>query len=152
MRPIDSGRTRLRFTAAVPAAVAVMVLTGCSGGIAQDLLDPMEQARSAVRSDQLVFDLLAQGRVTISLAQTVLKTMTDELISAEESIISAEPSSQGDEPLRDAALAAAREATSASVAGRDCLSQESSCATAIEELQASAEALQEVLDQLQGSR
>ena len=149
---IDRGRTRLAFPTAVPAAVALMVLTGCSGGIAQELLDPMEQARSAVRSDQLVFDLLAQGRVTIGLAQTVLKTMTDELISAEESINSAELASKEDEPLRDAALAAAREATSASVAGRDCLLLDSSCATAIEELQASAEALQEVLDQLQGSR
>jgi hypothetical protein len=152
MRRIDPGRTRLRFPAVVSAAVALMVLAGCSGNIAQDLLDPVEQARSAVRSDELVFDLLAQGRVTTGVAQTVLKTMTDELISAEESINSTELSSQADEPVRDAALAAAREATSASVAGRDCLLQNSSCGTAIEELNASAEALEEVLDQLESSR
>jgi hypothetical protein len=152
MRRIDPGRTRLRFPAVVFAAVALMVLAGCSGNIAQDLLDPVEQARSAVRSDELFFDLLAQGRVTTGVAQTVLKTMTDELISAEESINSTELSSQADEPVRDAALAAAREATSASVAGRDCLLQNSSCATAIEELNASAEALEEVLDQLESSR
>jgi hypothetical protein len=152
MRRIDPGRTRLRFPAVVFAAVALMVLAGCSGNIAQDLLDPVEQARSAVRSDELVFDLLAQGRVTTGVAQTVLKTMTDELISAEESINLTELSSQADEPVRDAALAAAREATSASVAGRDCLLQNSSCATAIEELNASAEALEEVLDQLESSR
>jgi hypothetical protein len=152
MRRIDTGGTRLRFPAAVSAAVALMVFAGCSGNIAQDLLDPVEQARSAVRSDELVFDLLAQGRVTTSIAETVVKAMTDELISAEESINSTELSSQGDEPLRDAALTATRQATSASVAGRDCLLQESSCGTAIEELQASAAALQEVLDQLQGSR
>jgi hypothetical protein len=152
MRRIDPGRTRLRFPAVVSAAVALMVLAGCSGNIAQDLLDPVEQARSAVRSDELVFDLLAQGRVTTGVAQTVLKTMTDELISAEASINSTELSSQADEPVRDAALAAAREATSASVAGRDCLLQNSSCATAIEELNASAEALEEVLDQLESSR
>jgi hypothetical protein len=152
MRRIDPGRTRLHFPAAVSAAVALMVLAGCSGNIAQDLLDPVEQARSAVRSDELVFDLLAQGRVTTGIAQTVLKAMTDELISAEESINSTELSSQADEPVRDAALAAAREATSASVAGRDCLLQNSSCGTAIEELNASAEALEEVLDQLESSR
>lgn len=152
MRRITSRRARLRVTGAVAAAVTLMALAGCSGGIAQELLDPMEQARSAVRTDQLVFEQLAQGRVTTGLAETVLTTMTDELTSAEESINSAEVSSQGDEPLRDAAIAAAREATSASVAGRDCLLQESSCGTAIAELQASAEALQEVLDQLQGSR
>src|SRR5215212_3598219 len=105
MRRIDSGRTRLRFSAVVSAAIALMVLAGCSGGIAQELLDPMEQARSAVRTDQLVFDLLAQGRVTSRLAETVLKTMTDELISAEGSIISAELSSEEDERLRNAALA-----------------------------------------------
>jgi hypothetical protein len=81
-----------------------------------------------------------------------LKTMTDELIAAEESINTTEVSSQADEPIRDAALAAAREATTASVAGRDCLVQNSSCATAIDELQASAEALDEVLDQLESSR
>jgi hypothetical protein len=152
MRRIDTGRTGLRFPAAVPAAVALMVLAGCSGSIAQDLLDPVEQARSAVRSDQLVFDLLARGRVTTGIAETVLKTMTDELISAEESINSTEVASQADEPLRDAALAAAREATSASVEGRDCLLQNSSCATAIEELQASAQALEQVLDELEISR
>lgn len=147
-----SGPTRLRSWAAVPGLVALMSLAGCNGGIAQDLLDPMEQARSAVRSDQLVFDLLAQGRVTTGFAETVLKTMTEELISAEKSINSAEVSRQDDEPLRDAALAAARQATSASVAGRDCLSQNSSCATATEELQSSAEALQGVLDQLHSSQ
>jgi hypothetical protein len=146
-----TGRTRLGFPA-VPIVAALMVLAGCSGTIAQDLLDPVEQARSAVRSDQLVFDLLAQGRVTTGIAETVLKTMTDELISAEKSINTTEVSSQADEPIRDAALAAAREATSASVAGRDCLLQNSSCATAIDELQASAEALDEVLDQLESSR
>jgi hypothetical protein len=151
MRPIGTGRTRLGFPA-VPVVAALIVLAGCSGTIAQDLLDPVEQARSAVRSDQLVFDLLAQGRVTTGIAETVLKTMTDELISAEESINTTEVSSQADEPLRDAALAAAREATSASVAGRDCLVQNSSCATAIAELEASAEALDEVLDQLESSR
>jgi hypothetical protein len=151
MRPIDTGRTRLGFPA-VPVVAALMVLAGCSGTIAQDLLDPVEQARSAVRSDQLVFDLLAHGRVTTGIAETVLKTMTDELISAEKSINTTEASSQADEPIRDAALAAAREATSASVAGRDCLVQNSSCATAIDELQASAEALDEVLDQLESSR
>jgi hypothetical protein len=152
MRRIDTVRTRVCFPVLAAAAVALMVLAGCSGSIAQDLLDPVEQARSAVRSDELVFDLLAQGRVTTGVAQTVLKTMTDELISAEESINSTELSSQADEPVRDAALAAAREATSASVAGRDCLLQNSSCATAIEELNASAEALEEVLDQLESSR
>jgi type III secretion system FlhB-like substrate exporter len=152
MRRIDTVRTRVCFPALAAAAVALMVLAGCSGSIAQDLLDPVEQARSAVRSDQLVLDLLAQERVTTDIAETVLKTMTDELISAEESINSTELSSQADEPVRDAALAAAREATSASVAGRDCLLQNSSCATAIEELNASAEALEEVLDQLESSR
>jgi hypothetical protein len=151
MRPIDTGLARLGFRA-VPVVAALMVLAGCSGTIAHDLLDPVEQARSAVRSDQLVFDLLAQGRVTTGIAETVLKTMTDELISAEKSINTTEVSSQADEPIRDAALAAAREATTASVAGRDCLVQNSSCATAIDELQASAEALDEVLDQLESSR
>jgi hypothetical protein len=114
MRRITSRRARLRVTGAVAAVVTLMALAGCSGGIAQELLDPMEQARSAVRTDQLVFEQLAQGRVTTGLAETVLTTMTDELTSAEESINSAEVSSQGDEPLRDAAIAAAREATSAS--------------------------------------
>jgi hypothetical protein len=112
----------------------------------------VEQARSAVRSDQLVLDLLGRGQVTTGIAETVLKTMTDELISAEESINSAEVSSQADEPLRDAVLAATREATAASVAGRDCLLQDSSCATAMEQLQESAAALEEVLHQLQSSR
>ncbi|HKF87931.1 MAG TPA: hypothetical protein VKB85_07655 [Propionibacteriaceae bacterium] len=90
--------------------------------------------------------------MTTGIAETVLKTMTDELISAEESINSAEVSSQADEPLRDAVLAATREATAASVAGRDCLLQDSSCATAMEELQESAAALEEVFHQLQSSR
>jgi hypothetical protein len=153
MRRIDTGRRRACFPAVVAAAaVALMVLSGCSGSIAQDLLDPVEQARSAVRSDQLVLDLLGRGQVTTGIAETVLKTMTDELISAEESINSAEVSSQADEPLRDAVLAATREATAASVAGRDCLLQDSSCATAMEELQESAAALEEVLHQLQSSR
>ena len=147
-----SGRTWLGFRAAAACLVGLMLLAGCSGGIAQDLLDPMEQARSAVRSDQLAFDLLAHRRVTSSIAETVLKTMTDELVSAEKSITSAEVSRQGDEALRDAALAAARQATSASLAGRDCLSQNRSCATAIEALGSSAEALQEVLDGLHSSR
>jgi hypothetical protein len=111
MRRIDPGRTRLRFPAAVSAAVALMVLAGCSGNIAQDLLDPVEQARSAVRSDELVFDLLAEGGVTTGVAQTVLKTMTDELISAEESINSTELSSQGDEEEDSGLLARSRERT-----------------------------------------
>jgi len=149
---IDTGRTRVCFPAVAAAAGALMVLAGCSGNIAQDLLDPVEQARSAVQSDQLVLDLLAQEQVTTGIAETVLKTMTDELISAEESINSTEVSSLADEPLRDAALAATREATAASVAGRDCLLQDSSCATAMEELQRSAAALEEVLDQLQSIR
>src|SRR5215213_7309100 len=133
MRRIDTGRRRACFPAVVAAAVALMVLSGCSGSIAQDLLDPVEQARSAVRSDQLVLDLLGRGQVTTGIAETVLKTMTDEL-------------------LRDAVLAATREATAASVAGRDCLLQDSSCATAMEELQESAAALEEVFHQLQSSR
>jgi hypothetical protein len=152
MRRIDTGRRRVCFPAVAAAAVALMVLSGCSGSIAQDLLDPVEQARSAVRSDQLVLDLLARGQVTTSIAETVLKTMTDELISAEESINSTEVSSQADEPLRDAVLAATREATAASVAGRDCLLQDSSCSTAVEELQGSAAALEGVFEQLQSSR
>ena len=147
-----SGPTWLGLPAAVACLVALMSLAGCAGGIAQDLLDPMEQARSAVRSDELAFDLLAQRRVTSSIAETVLKTMTDELVSAEKSITSAEVSRQGDEALRDAALAAARQATSASLAGRDCLSQNKSCATATEALHSSGEALQRVLDGLHSSR
>ena len=147
-----SGRTWLGFTAAVGCLLGLMLLAGRSGGIAQHLLDPMEQARSAVRSDQLAFDLLAQRRVTSSIAETVLKTMTDELVSAEKSITSAEVSRQGDQALRDAALAAVRQATSASLAGRDCLSQNRSCATATAALQSSVESLQEVLDGLHSSR
>jgi len=96
-----SGRAWLGLPAAVACLVALMSLAGCSGGIAQDLLDPMEQARSAVRSDQLAFDLLAQRRVTSRIAETVLKTMTDERVSAEKSITSAEVSRQGDEAFRD---------------------------------------------------
>ena len=153
MRRIDTGRTRVCCPAvAAAAAVALMALSGCSGSIAKDLLDPVEHARSAVRSDQLVLDLLAQEQVTTGIAETVLTTMTDELISAEESINSTEVSSQTDEPLRDAALTATREATAASVAGRDCLLQDRSCATAMEELQGSAAALEEVLDQLESIR
>jgi hypothetical protein len=136
----------------VPGLVALILLAGCSGGVAQHLLDPLEQARSAVRSDQLTFDLLAQGRVSTNLAETVLEAMTDELIAAEKSITSAEVSDQGDEALRDAALAATRQATSASLAGRDCLSQNRSCTAATQELQSSAETLQGILDQLQSSR
>ena len=152
MPPSHRVRTRHHFRAAVPGLVALMLLAGCSGGIAQHLLDPVEQARSAVKSDQLTFDLLDQNRVTTSLAETVLKSMTDELIAAEKTITSAEVSHQGDEALRDAALAATRQATSASLAGRDCLSQNRSCAAATKELQSSAEALQGILDQLQSSR
>ena len=137
---------------AAAAALVAMLLAGCSGGAAKALLDPMEQARTAVKSEQLAFELLDGHQVTTSVAQVVLDDMTDELTSAEKSIHGASVADAADEALRDTALEAAREATSASLASRDCLSSGSSCTEARAQLQTSADGVQAVLDQLESSR
>ena len=133
-------------------ALLVLLLSGCSGGAAAELLDPMEQALAAVKSEQLALQLLDEQRVTKSVTWTVFEDMTDELTGAEKAIHSADVSSSGDEALRDTALGAVRDATSASLAGRDCLTQNQSCADEMTRLKSAALGVQAVLDQLLSSR
>jgi hypothetical protein len=143
----------MRFSwRALGVALLILALSGCGGGVAKDLLDPLEQARAALESEQMALQLLAEQRLTKSVTKTLFEDMTEELTAAEKAINSASVSGPGDEPLRDAALAAARDATSASLSGRDCLSQSLLCAEVVGRLKSSAEGVQAVLDQLEGSR
>ena len=133
-------------------ALLVLLLSGCSGGAAGELVDPMEQALAAVKTEQLALQLLDEQRVTKSVTSTVFEDMTDELTGAEKAIHSTGVSSSSDEALRDTALGAARDATSASLAGRDCLTQNQSCADEMTRLKSAAQVVQAVLDQLLSSR
>ena len=147
----DAGASRFRIRACGIGLLFVL-LGGCSGGVAQDLIDPMEQARAAVQSEQMALQLLGEQRLTRAVTQTLFDDMTEELTAAEKGISQASVSSPSDASLRDTALAAARDATSASLAGTDCLSQDMSCAGAMAKLASSAEGVQAVLDQLESSR
>ena len=149
MPGIGAGRARFRRGA---PTLLVLLLSGCTGGAAAELVNPMEQALAAVQSEQLVLQLLDEQRLTKSVTQTVFEDMTDELTGAEKAIHSAGVSSSADEALRDAALAAAREATSASIAGRDCLTQNRFCADEMTRLKSAAQGVQAVLDLLQSSQ
>ena len=151
MPGIGAGRSRSRRRA-LSLALQVLLLSGCNGGAAAELVDPMEQALAAVQSEQLALQLLDEQRVTKSVTSTVFDDMTDELTGAEKAIHSAGVSSSADEALRDAALSAARDATSASLAGRDCLAQNQSCADEMTRLKSTAQGVQAALDQLQSSR
>ena len=132
-------------------ALVVLLLSGCGGGAAAQLVDPMEQALAALQSEQLALQLLDEQRLTKSVTSIVFEDMTDELTGAEKAIHSTGVSNSDDEALRDTALAAARAATSASLAGRDCLTQNQSCADEMTRLKSAAQGIHAVLDQLQGS-
>jgi hypothetical protein len=145
-----AGRSRFHGQA-LGIALVVLLLSGCSGGAAAQLVDPMEEALAALQSEQLALQLLDEQRLTKSVTSIVFEDMTDELTGAEKAIHSAGVSNSDDEALRDTALAAARDATSASLAGRDCLTQNQSCADEMTRLKSAAQGIQAVLDQLQGS-
>jgi hypothetical protein len=139
------------FRAAAVGAAALFSLTGCTGGSAGDLVDPVEQARAAVRSERLALDLLGRRHVTSAVVRTVANDMTDELASAETAIVAVEVKVE-QVRLRDASLAAVRTATSASLAIRDCLrtarDTPAPCASGIAPLQASASTLDVLLAEL----
>lgn len=145
-------RVLRRWCAALLTFVLVAVLGGCSSQAAADLLKPAQQALAAVRSEQLAFDVLRQGRSTRALTQVVMKGMTDELSSAENTISSVDVSASDDERLRDQVLETTRAATSASLVGRDCLSTKTPCDRAIAALDSVAQRLDALVAQLEGQQ
>jgi hypothetical protein len=145
-------RVLRRWCAALLTLGLAAVLGGCSSQVAADLLKPAQQALAAVRSEQLAFDVLRQGRSTQALTEVVLKGMTDELSSAEDTIAGVALSASDDERLRDQVLETTRAATSASLAGRDCVSTKTPCDPAIAALGSVAQRLDALVAQLEGQQ
>jgi hypothetical protein len=141
-----------RSCAALFALILCIVLGGCASSVAADLVKPAQQARAAVRSEQLAFDVLRHGRGTQALTAVVLTGMTKELSSAEKTIHEVDVSSPGDERLRDQVLETTRAATAASLAGRDCLSTKTSCDEAITALDAAGQRLDALVTQLEAQQ
>lgn len=125
------------------------LLGGCSGSAAQDLTTSLQQARAAVASDQLGFQLLAEGRQTSNAAQVLTKDMADQLAKATSSVSQVRISSAQDLGIRDDALAAINQAASAGFHARDCLAASLPCDTAIQELNQAAAHVQSVLGKLE---
>jgi hypothetical protein len=143
--PIHLPRSRL----AVCLALLAALLGGCSGSPAQDLTTSLQQARAAVASDQLGFQLLAEGRQTSNAAQVLSKDMADQLSKTVSSVSQVQISSAEDLGIRDDALAAVNQAASAGFHARDCLAASLPCDSAIKELNQAAIHVQSVLGKLE---
>lgn len=140
------------WTRAGGLVLCIVLLSGCSQqpSATDDLIHALTETHSAVASSILAIELYDQQRSTRAVTDTVLGDMAKQAVDAESAL---EPISIDSDQLkseRDAALAAIQSGVAALFSSRDNFSQHGVVDTA--DLKSADQQVNEVLDQLRGSR
>lgn len=149
----------MRVAWCAPAVVALAAAAGCAvgsssseGDDARALIDPLEQASSAVATAMIAVGLLGDGSLTPAVTDTSLLDQNAVLEDAAFAVSTLVPTDATTSTWQADALAAVRDAQSSVVAARSWANGSSASQDAVDaELEASADRLDQLTGQLEAA-